>query len=77
MDFELRYDIIDSTDNIWSYRVNEKFPQTFLNTEQADQPLLAFGTVFASISLLGIGSAMALIWLKIRRYRKTATTSIR
>jgi hypothetical protein len=71
MDFEFRYDVIDSTDDIWSYRVNERFPQTLLSTEQASQPPLPFETIFAAISLLGIGVAILLTWFKIRKYRKT------
>ncbi len=70
MDFEFRYDIIDSAEKMWSYRVNERFPQTVLNIERADQPLPGFVTVFAFVSLLAIGSAAVLIWFKIRRYRK-------
>jgi len=70
MNFEFRYDVIDSTEDIWSYRVNERFPQTLLSTEQANQPLPPFETIFVLISLLGIGVAILLTWFKIRKYRK-------
>jgi len=69
--FELRYDVIDSTGENWPYRVNEEFPQNFVNTEQLGQPLLSFETMFAVILSLGIASAMVLLYLKIHKYKKT------
>ena len=69
--FELRYDVIDSAGKYWSYRANEEFPQSFTNTDYTIQPFLSFETIFVVISVLGIASALVLLYFRIRRYKKT------
>jgi hypothetical protein len=71
MHFEFRYDLIDSAGKDWPYRVNEEFPQSFVNTEHASQPLFPFETIFVVTLSLGIASAMVLLYLRIRKYKKT------
>lgn len=70
MTFELRYEIIDSSEETWSFRVNEDFPISFKDIGQTEQPWITFETVFIIVLLLGIISALALFCLRIRRYKK-------
>ncbi len=70
MTFELRYDIVDSTGDTWSYRVNENLPVRIVNVESTGPQWISFEMLFASILLIGIGSAAFIIWLKIHKYRK-------
>jgi hypothetical protein len=76
MNFEFRYDVIDSAGEYWQYRVNEEFPQSFVNTEQASQPPLSFETIFVLTLSLGIASAMALLYLRIRKYKKARSLTL-
>jgi len=77
MIFELRYDIIDSSGEIWPFRVNEDFPISFKNIEQTEQPWMNFETVFIIALLFGATSASALFLLRIRRYKKEHVSTIK
>jgi len=70
MNFEFRYDIIDSSGEIWSYRLNENFPATFVNIGQVEAPWINFETIFITVLLVGIISAGILLWLRIRKYKR-------
>jgi len=70
MSFEFRYDIIDSSGDVWSFRVNEDFPVEFANAGQLEQPWVSFQMVFVIVLIFAIVSAIVLSWLKIRKYKK-------
>lgn len=70
LNFEFRYDVIDSSGEYWYYRVNENIPATIQSSEQAAKTWKTFGTVFLIISLLGVVSAVVVLGLKIRRHKR-------
>ena len=69
--FELRYDIIDSSGEIWPFRVNEDFPISFKYTGQMERPWITFETIFIIVLFIGVISVLGLFWLKVRRYKKS------
>lgn len=71
MSLEFRYDVIDSTGDTWSYRVNEDLPVRFINIEEVGPQWLSFEKLFITITVAGIGFAAILIWIRIRKYKKT------
>lgn len=71
LNFEFRYDVIDSSGEYWSYRVNENIPATIQSSEQAAETWITFGTVFLIISLFGVVSAAVVLGLKIRRHKRS------
>jgi len=75
LDFEFRYDIIDSSEEYWFYRVNESIPATIQRQGQAADTWITFGTIFLIVSLFGVASAILVLWLKIRRYRRTSLST--
>lgn len=70
MNFELRYDVIDSFEETWPFRVNEEFPISFKNVAQIEQPWITYEVVFIATLLIGVISSIILLWLKIHRYKK-------
>jgi hypothetical protein len=50
LDFEFRYDVIDSNGDYWSYRVNESIPVTIQSPKQPAETMTTFGTVFVSVT---------------------------
>lgn len=70
LDFEFRYDVIDSNGECWSYRVNESIPVTIQSPKQPAETMTTFGTVFVIMSLFGVVSVIVVLCLKIRSYKK-------
>ena len=70
LDFEFRYDVIDSDGEYWSYRVNERIPVKIQSPKQPAETMTTFGTVFVIVSLFGLTSVIVMLSLKIRSYKK-------
>ena len=70
MSFEFRYDVIDPTGDTWSYRVNEDLPVRLISIQDLWPQWISFEKLFIIITLVGIGSAAILIWVRIRKYKK-------
>jgi len=70
MNFEFRYDVIDSSGEYWFYRINENISATIQSPESTAETWITFGTVFLIVSIFGVLCAIIMLWLKIRRYRK-------
>jgi len=70
LNFEFRYDVIDSSREYWSYRVNESIPVTIQSPKQPAEAVTTFVTVFLVVSLFGVISVLVVLWLKIRSYKK-------
>jgi hypothetical protein len=69
MNFEFRYDILDSAEQFWPFRVNEEFPLEFVNGEQSNQPWMNQTMIFIIVLLVGLVSAIVLLWVRIRKYK--------
>jgi len=69
--FEFRYDVIDSSGEYWPYRINENIPATIQSSEQVAETWITFGTVFLIVSLFGVVTAVVVLWLKIRRHKRS------
>ena len=77
LNFEFRYDVIDSSGEYWFYRINENIPVAIQSAEQSAETWTSFGTVFLIVSIFGVSCAVIVLWLKIRRYRKATLSTKR
>jgi len=72
INFEFRYDIVDSTSTSWPFIVNDYIPirlkNVFKNGNYWLNPVIL---VFIIVMLSGLGASSMILWLKIRRLRKT------
>jgi hypothetical protein len=75
LNFEFRYDVMDSSGEYWPYRVSENIPATIQMSGQAGETWITFGTVFLLISLLGVAFAVVVLGLRIRRYKRATLSA--
>lgn len=71
LDFEVRYDTIDSSGTHWHYRVSDYITTKVKNPFSTTQPWTILPIVFLSVLSGGLAVALIILWIKIRKYKKT------
>lgn len=72
VNFEFRYDIVDSTSTSWPFIVDDYTPIRFKNvSKNGNYWLNPVILVFIIVMLSGLGASFMILWIKIRRLRKT------
>ena len=73
LNFEVRYDVIDSSETHWHYRVSDHIPVVIKNpSTPTSKPWTFAVTVFFLVLMSGMAIALIILWIKIRRYKKLA-----